>query len=64
MELLHAFYTDMTYVAVPQVGGTIITIFWHEHVYHYDRDSINHSFRCKTIEGIIQINRVTIILLK
>ena len=19
-------------------------IFWHEHVYHYDRDSINHSF--------------------
>ena len=38
MELPHAFYTDMTYVAVPQVGGTIITIFWHEHVYHYDRD--------------------------
>ena len=43
MELLHAFYTYMTYVAVPQVGGTIITIFWHENVYHYDRDSINHS---------------------
>ena len=38
MELLHAFYTDMTYVGVPQVGGTVITIFWHEHVYHYDRD--------------------------
>ena len=28
--------------------------FWHENVYYYDRDSINHSFRCKTIEGIIQ----------
>ena len=54
MELLHAFYTDMTYVVVPQVGCTIITILylWHENVYHYDRD------------GIIQINRVTIILLK
>ena len=67
MELLHAFYTNMTQMAVPQVGGTISLlsyIFWHENVYHYDRDSINHSFRCKTIEGIIQINRVTIILLK
>ena len=43
MELLHAFYTIMTYMAVPPVSGTIITIFWHENVYHYDRDSINHS---------------------
>ena len=38
--------------------------FGMKNVYHHDRDSINHSFRCKTIEGIIQINRVTIILLK
>ena len=37
--------------------------FWHEHVYQYDRDSINHSFSVQTIEGIIQIDRVTIILL-
>ena len=49
MELLHAFYTDMTQAAVPQVSGTIITtcIFWqqyYEHVYHYDRDSINDLF--------------------
>ena len=54
MELLHAFYTNMTQIVVPHLCGTIITILylWHENVYHYDRD------------GIIQINRVTIILLK
>ena len=28
MELLHAFYTNMTYMAVPQVGGTIITFLY------------------------------------
>ena len=28
MELLHAFYTIMTYMAVPQVSGTIITILY------------------------------------
>ena len=28
MELLHAFYTNMTQVAVPQVCGTIITILY------------------------------------
>ena len=28
MELLHAFYTNMTYMAVPQVSGTIITILY------------------------------------
>ena len=28
MELLHAFYTNMTYMAMPQVSGTIITILY------------------------------------
>ena len=63
MELLHAFYTNMTQVAVPQVCGTIITI-----LYLFGMNmcitTIEIHFRCKTIEGIIQINRVTIILLK
>ena len=63
MELLHAFYTNMTYMAVPQVSGTIITI-----LYLFGMNmcitTIEIHFRCKTIEGIIQINRVTIILLK
>ena len=26
------------------VLSLLFYIFWHEHVYHYDRDSINHSF--------------------
>ena len=31
-------------------------IFWHENVYPYDQDSINHSFRCKsTYSGLILI---------
>ena len=40
-------------------------IFWHqcyEHVYNYDQDSINHHIGCMTIEGIIHVNRITIIL--
>ena len=50
-------------MAVPQVCGTIITI-----LYLFGMNmcitTIEIHFRCKTIEGIIQINRVTIILLK
>ena len=67
MELLHAFYTIMTYMAVPQVSGTIITILYllaWTCVSLRSRFQWTIHFRCKTIEGIIQINRVTIILLK
>ena len=53
-------YTNMTYMAVPQVGGTILYLFG----MNMCITTIEIHFRCKTIEGIIQINRVTIILLK
>ena len=67
MALLHAFYTNMTQMAVPQVGGTIITILYllaWTCVSLWSGFQWTIHFRCKTIEGIIQINRVTIILLK
>ena len=67
MELLHVFYTDMTYVAVPQVGGTIITILY---LLAWTCVSLRSRFNkpfilgARPFEGIIQIDRVTIILLK
>ena len=42
-----------------------LCIFWHqyhEYVYHYDRDSINHSPWCMTTEGFIHVNKIAIIL--
>ena len=56
MELLHAFYTNMTQMAVPQVSGTIITILY---LLVWKcvslRSRFNKPFRFNTnLDGIIQ----------
>ena len=54
MELLHAFYTNMTQMAVPQVCGTIVTILYllaWTCVSLRSRSNKPFSLVCMTIEG-------------
>ena len=68
MEFLHALYTDMTQTAVPQISCTIIINFssFGINIMNMCITTIEIQqtmfIGCMTIEGLIHVNRTTIIL--
>ena len=68
MEFLHALYTDMTQTAVPQISCTIIINFasFGINIMNMRITMIEIQqtifIGCITIEGLIHVNRITIIL--